>query len=129
MKSLRPLALILAAALSTAALVTPAFANSDSMDAGTGGLTRAEVKAQLIQAEASGIIPAGKNEYPLDSSQIARNRMIYQASHPADAAQPRLNARCLQISGAAGSPVVAGALSYPANVAGGKEPAIKKDGA
>jgi len=87
MKPLRPLALILAAALSTA-LVTPAFANSDSMDAGTGGLTRAQVTAQLIQAEASGIIPAGKNEYPLDNSQIARNRMIYQATHSADATQP-----------------------------------------
>ena len=87
MKSLRPLALILAAALSTA-LVTPAFADSDSTDAGTSGLTRAQVQAQLVQAEAGGIIPAGKNEYPLDQSQISRNRMIYQASHPADATQP-----------------------------------------
>ncbi|WP_158902398.1 DUF4148 domain-containing protein [Burkholderia sp. L27(2015)] len=87
MKPLRPLALVLAAALSTV-LVTPAFADSDSMDAGTGGLTRAQVQAQLIQAEASGIIPGDKNEYPLDQSQIARNRMIYQASHPADTTQP-----------------------------------------
>jgi hypothetical protein len=87
MKSLRPLALILAAALSTA-LVTPAFANSDSMDAGNGGVTRAQVKAQLIQAEADGIIPADKNQYPLDDSQIARNRMIYQANHVAGSAQP-----------------------------------------
>ncbi|HEV3423454.1 MAG TPA: DUF4148 domain-containing protein [Paraburkholderia sp.] len=45
------------------------------------GKTRAEVRAELVQAEAQGLLPVGENNYPPTAQQIARNREIYQIRH------------------------------------------------
>ncbi|MFM0374409.1 DUF4148 domain-containing protein [Paraburkholderia aspalathi] len=58
-----------------------AFAQSS-----TGGLTRAEVHAQLVQAEADGLVPAPKSDYPPSAEAVARNREIYAIQHGTDAA-------------------------------------------
>jgi len=43
------------------------------------GKTRAEVRAELIQAEQRGLLPVSKNSYPLTPHEIAQNRAEYQA--------------------------------------------------
>ncbi|WGS54904.1 DUF4148 domain-containing protein (plasmid) [Paraburkholderia sp. D15] len=48
------------------------------------GTTRAEVRAQLVQAEASGYLPTPKGDYPPTASAIARNREIYAIQHGTD---------------------------------------------
>jgi hypothetical protein len=45
------------------------------------GTTRAEVRAQLIQAEQQGLLPVSKNNYPPTPQEIAQNRAEYQARH------------------------------------------------
>lgn len=45
------------------------------------GKTRAEVRAELVQAEAQGLLPVSKNDYPPTPQTIARNQAEYQASH------------------------------------------------
>ncbi|MFM0175575.1 DUF4148 domain-containing protein [Paraburkholderia sediminicola] len=49
-------------------------------------LTRAEVRAQLLQAEADGLVPAPKEDYPPSAQAIARNREIYSIRHGTDGA-------------------------------------------
>ncbi|MGH8783009.1 DUF4148 domain-containing protein [Paraburkholderia sp.] len=44
-------------------------------------LTRAEVRAQLVQAEAQGLLPVRKNDYPPSATTIARNREVYALEH------------------------------------------------
>ncbi|WOD13631.1 DUF4148 domain-containing protein [Paraburkholderia kirstenboschensis] len=44
-------------------------------------LTRAEVRAQLAQAEADGLVPTHKNDYPPSATTIARNQEIYAIQH------------------------------------------------
>ena len=51
------------------------------------GLTRAEVHAQLIQAEADGLVPAPKADYPPSAQAIARNREIYAIQHGTDSTE------------------------------------------
>lgn len=58
-----------------------AFAQSS-----TQGLTRTDVQAQLVQAEAEGLVPAPKNDYPPSAETIARNREIYAIRHGNDGA-------------------------------------------
>lgn len=53
-----------------------AFAQSSSSE-----LTRADVRAQLIQAESQGLVPSGRIDYPPSARTIARNRAIYEAQH------------------------------------------------
>ncbi|HEY1608225.1 MAG TPA: DUF4148 domain-containing protein [Paraburkholderia sp.] len=53
-----------------------AFAQSAS-----GGLTRAEVRAQLVQAEADGLVPTGNHDYPPSAATIQRNKEIWAAAH------------------------------------------------
>ena len=45
------------------------------------GKTRAEVRAELVQAEAQGLLPITKNEYPPSAQEIAHNRAQYQTQH------------------------------------------------
>jgi hypothetical protein len=45
------------------------------------GKTRAEVRAELIQAEQQGTIPVSKNNYPPTPDEIAQNRAEYQVRH------------------------------------------------
>ncbi|MFP3552204.1 DUF4148 domain-containing protein [Paraburkholderia sp. SIMBA_049] len=44
-------------------------------------LTRAEVRAQLIQAEKDGIVPVDKHDYPPGPETIARNKALYALRH------------------------------------------------
>jgi acyl-coenzyme A synthetase/AMP-(fatty) acid ligase len=42
------------------------------------GLTRAQVREQLVQAERDGIIPTTDADYPPSDEEIARNKAVYQ---------------------------------------------------
>ncbi|WP_175749223.1 MULTISPECIES: DUF4148 domain-containing protein [Burkholderia] len=55
---------------------TQAFAQSTQAP-----LTRAEVRQQLIDAEADGLLPSNRNDYPPSHAEIARNRQIYATQH------------------------------------------------
>lgn len=55
---------------------TQAFAQSTQAP-----LTRAEVRQQLIDAEADGLLPSNRNDYPPSASQVARNRQLYAIQH------------------------------------------------
>ena len=72
-------------AIAVAALSLPfgatAFAQSNP-----SGLTRAEVIAQLKQAQAEGLVPVRNNDYPPSATEIARNREIYAIQHGMDGA-------------------------------------------
>lgn len=66
-------------------LATVSFAILISAVAGTAfagtsqeGLTRAQVRAQLVQAERDGVIPTSDVSYPPTAAQIAQNRAEYQ---------------------------------------------------
>ncbi|WNC94931.1 DUF4148 domain-containing protein [Paraburkholderia sp. FT54] len=58
-----------------------AFAQSDP-----SALTHAEVIAQLQQAQAEGLVPSPKNDYPPSATTIARNRRTYAIQHSTDRA-------------------------------------------
>jgi hypothetical protein len=47
----------------------------------TPELTRADVHAQLVQAQAEGLVPAPRNDYPPSDATIARNKEIYAIQH------------------------------------------------
>jgi hypothetical protein len=54
-------------------------ASADSVAAATGqGKTRAQVRAELIQAERDGLIPSGNIHYPPGPDTIARNKLKFQ---------------------------------------------------
>ncbi|MCA3783346.1 MAG: DUF4148 domain-containing protein [Burkholderia sp.] len=56
---------------------TQAFAQSTQAP-----ITRAEVRQQLIEAEADGLLPVDRNDYPPSHAEIARNRQLYALQHP-----------------------------------------------
>ncbi|RQS35495.1 DUF4148 domain-containing protein [Burkholderia sp. Bp8992] len=56
---------------------TQAFAQSTQAP-----ITRAEVRQQLIDAEADGLLPSNRNDYPPSHAEIARNRQLYALQHP-----------------------------------------------
>ncbi|TCG03769.1 hypothetical protein BZM27_45875 [Paraburkholderia steynii] len=68
------------------AIIALALASSTSAFAQTSSsaLTRAEVRAQLIQAERDGIMPYSKVDYPPSAETIARNKELYKIRHPHD---------------------------------------------
>ncbi len=54
-------------------------ASADPVAAATGeGKTRAQVRAELIQAERDGLIPAGNIHHPPGPQTIARNKLNFQ---------------------------------------------------
>ncbi|WP_233884871.1 DUF4148 domain-containing protein [Paraburkholderia flagellata] len=59
------------------AVATQADVNSVADASSATGKTRAQVKAELLQAEESGFLPIYKNNYPPSSETIARNRMHF----------------------------------------------------
>lgn len=73
------------AAIAVAALSLPFGANAFAQTT-SSGLTRAEVMAQLQQAQAEGLVPSRSNDYPPSAATIARNREIYAIQHGADRA-------------------------------------------
>jgi len=77
-----------AVATAAAALLSPAFAQTDAA-APAQGLTRADVVAQLKQAYLDGQLPTNDGNYPPDAATRARNRERVQAAEPAWLAQTR----------------------------------------
>jgi len=73
--------LILAATFTGLCLITGANAFAQTTQS---GLTRAEVRAQLVEAEADGIVPASKIGYPPSAEMIARNKELYAIQHKHD---------------------------------------------
>lgn len=67
-------------AVALAALSLPFGANAFAQTS-TSGLTRAEVHAQLVEAEADGLVPAPKNDYPPSAQTVAHNRELYAIRH------------------------------------------------
>jgi hypothetical protein len=55
-------------------------ASDGSYSSGMGGKTRAEVYAELVQAQKDGILPLNKNDYPPSEQTIQRNRDLYRAT-------------------------------------------------
>ena len=60
---------------------TVAFqADATAIDGGnaTTGKTRAQARAELLQAQEAGLVPVPKNDYPISAEAIARNRARFQ---------------------------------------------------
>lgn len=72
-------------AMMLAALTLPFGANAFAQTT-TPELTRADVRAQLIEAQREGLVPSNKDNYPPTAQQIARNREIYAIQHGQDVA-------------------------------------------
>lgn len=62
----------------TAAAMTPPVVAANT------GKTRAEVRAELVQAEQQGLLPVSKNNYPPTQQEIARNRTEYLVRYQDD---------------------------------------------
>lgn len=78
MKFARTYAVTLAA-IFAATLAIPALAD----DSNNNGVTRAQVKAELVQAEADGTVSRfSQTDYPPSDSDKAIARQLYQAAHP-----------------------------------------------
>ncbi|AMU15229.1 MULTISPECIES: DUF4148 domain-containing protein [Burkholderia] len=75
-----------AVATAAAALLSPAFAQTDAA-APAPGLTRAEVIDQLKQAYLDGELPTNDGNYPPNAATRARNRELVQATNPGWLAQ------------------------------------------
>lgn len=71
--------------IAVAALSLPFGANAFAQTT-SSGLTRAEVVAQLQQAQAEGLVPTPSSDYPPSETTIARNREIYAIQHGTDRA-------------------------------------------
>lgn len=72
-------------AIAVAALSLPFGANAFAQS-NPSGLTHADVIAQLRQAQAEGLVPAPKNDYPPSAATIARNREVYAIQHATEGA-------------------------------------------
>ncbi|MDN7429445.1 DUF4148 domain-containing protein [Burkholderia sp. AU45388] len=72
-----------AVATAAAALLSPAFAQTDASAPAQQGLTRAEVIDQLKQAYLDGQLPTNDGNYPPNAATRARNRELVQAASPA----------------------------------------------
>ncbi|RQS26997.1 DUF4148 domain-containing protein [Burkholderia sp. Bp8992] len=72
-----------AVATAAAALLSPAFAQTDASAPTQQGLTRAEVIDQLKQAYLDGELPTNDSNYPPNAATRARNRELVQAASPA----------------------------------------------
>ena len=76
-------ALRFAVATAAAALLSPAFAQTDASPPAQQRLTRAEVIEQLKQAYLDGELPTNDGNYPPNAATRARNRELVQAVSPA----------------------------------------------
>ncbi len=66
-------------AATLAVLISAAAGTAMADTTSSTGLTRAEVRAQLVQAERDGTLPTNDVDYPPSAAQIAQNRATYQA--------------------------------------------------
>ncbi|MFP3632419.1 DUF4148 domain-containing protein, partial [Burkholderia sp. SIMBA_045] len=67
-----------AAALLALTIGTPVAAFAQSASA---GLTRADVLAELVQAQRDGTVPTSRWDYPPSAPTIERNRELYALGH------------------------------------------------
>ncbi|RQR54767.1 DUF4148 domain-containing protein [Burkholderia sp. Bp9126] len=70
--------LMAAVALLAVAIGTPAVAFAQTS---SSGLTRADVIADLVQAQRDGVAPAPKRDYPPSAQTTALNRARYAIAH------------------------------------------------
>ncbi|WP_025101843.1 DUF4148 domain-containing protein [Burkholderia sp. A1] len=75
-KATRWFAAACAACVASLALSAQAFAKVDN-----NGLTRDEVRAQLIDAQRDGVVPTTDAQYPPSAVMVARNRELYAIAH------------------------------------------------
>jgi hypothetical protein len=68
------------AAVDRSAIAASPEATGVAAESGTQGKTRAQVRAELIQAEETGMVPAGNTRYSAGPSTIARNRYNFQSA-------------------------------------------------
>ena len=61
-----------------------AFGANAFAQTSTSGLTRADVVAQLQQAQAEGLVPSHDDDYPPTDAEVARNRELYAIEHRTD---------------------------------------------
>lgn len=61
-----------------------AFGANAFAQTSTSGLTRADVMAQLQQAQAEGLVPSHDDDYPPTDAEVARNRELYAIEHRTD---------------------------------------------
>lgn len=73
-------------AIAIAALSLPFGANAFAQTI-PSGLTRAEVMAQLHEAQVDGIVPTRSNDYPPSAATVERNRELYAIQHGTDGAK------------------------------------------
>ncbi|HDR9059427.1 TPA: DUF4148 domain-containing protein [Burkholderia vietnamiensis] len=69
---------MIAAALLALTIGTPVAAFAQSASA---GLTRADVLAELVQAQRDGTVPTSRWDYPPSAPTIERNRELYALGH------------------------------------------------
>ena len=69
-------------AAGTLAFLTLCTASAAYAQQAPAGKTRAEVRAELIQAEQQGLVPASDGDYPPSAAEIERNRERYLIGHP-----------------------------------------------
>src|SRR5262245_45806188 len=63
---------IAAFAVALSAVAGSAFAQS------TSGLTREQVRADLVSAQRAGVIPSSDTQYPPTADEVAQNKALYQ---------------------------------------------------
>ncbi|WP_429576516.1 DUF4148 domain-containing protein [Paraburkholderia sp. UCT70] len=66
------------------AAVSLTFGSSASAQTAIPGMTRAEVRQQLVQAQADGLLPVPENNYPLPATRIGRNKELYAIGYQND---------------------------------------------
>jgi hypothetical protein len=86
-------------AIATVTLLVSAFAGSAFADTtAPTGLTRAQVRAELVAAERTGVIPSSATQYPPTPDEVAENKVIYQAQF-GNSSEPQRWALGTQASG------------------------------
>lgn len=73
--------LVAAFVLASLSLPFGASAFAQSVQPAPAPLTRAEVRQQLVDAQADGLLPSNRNDYPPSAAQIVHNRQVYALEH------------------------------------------------
>ena len=81
MKIARTLLIFSCLIASTAAFSQTAPAPAGTDNQATQGKTRAQVHAELIEAQRAGVIPTADTNYPADDATIKRNQELYRIGH------------------------------------------------
>ena len=77
-------------AIAAAALALCASLNAVAQTTQTAPITRAEVRQQLIDAEAAGWLPISNVDYPPSADTMQQNANVYKRAEAFDARHPHL---------------------------------------